>query len=254
MINKQNLDLEYTLKLLLNKMVGFSNYRKFYQITEFSLYKLELQQNLKNLNLFLREYYFFKFFSFLIKHNISSRSLFNKTWFFIQDIWNIFCLTNNKKYFYYVLQLIQNNYFLPKFLYQSKIKHFLLFFSLSSSSLQNFNINQFKLNFLRIQKRYNKRRYSKARVYSRSSFFGGCALSSVFVGNFWNGTVKGVDWQTAIPYIIDMNSIIIGLLIYILIRNYQLFNLFFYIKSIHKLKIYTIKQSLILHNLNNFFK
>jgi hypothetical protein len=218
------------------------------------LYQVEVQNNFKNLYVFLREYYFFKFFSFLIKYNISLTNPFNSLWYKIKNIWNIFCLTNNKKYFYYILSIVQRQYLIPKTLYQSKLKHFLLFFSLQSSNPHQFNLNQFKLNFLRIQKRYNKRRYSKARVYSRSSFFGGCALSSVFVGNFWNGTVKGVDWQTSIPYIIDMNSLILFLLIYILIRNYQLFSLFFFIRSIHKLKIYNIKNLLGKQTIQQFFK
>ena len=181
-------------------------------------------------------------------------SPFNAIWYSIKNIWNIFCLTNNKKYFYYVLTMIQKKYLTPVNAYQSKIKHFLLFFSLQSSTLNQFKLNQFKLNFLRIQKRYNKRRYSKARVYSRSSFFGGCALSSVFVGNFWNGTVKGVDWQTTVPYIIDINSLLIFLLVYVLLRNYQLFSLFFFIKSAHKLKIYNIKNLLVFKTLTQFFK
>ncbi len=234
-------------------MVNFSNYRQFYNKCTSKLYHLEVVNNLKNIYLFLREYYFYRFFSFLIKNNLFLTSPFNLIWSSIKNIWNIFCLTNNKKYYYFVLDLIKQKYITPKNLYQSKLKHFLLFFSLNSTNTTQFNLNQFKLNFLRIQKRYNKRRYSKARVYSRSSFFGGCALSSVFVGNFWNGTVKGVDWQTSVPYIIDMNSLLLFFLVYILIRNYQLFSLFFFLKSRQKLKIYTIKNSLIFQKFQLFF-
>jgi len=79
----------------------------------------------------------------------------------------------------------------------------------------NYSGNQMKLNFLRVQRRYNKRRYSKVRAYSRPSFFGGTALSSLFLASFWGGTMKGTDWQSTFMVNIDINLIIFAVVLYL---------------------------------------
>ena len=86
---------------------------------------------------------------------------------------------------------------------------------LSFSNL-NYSDNMLKLNFLRVQRRYNKRRYSKVRAYSRPSFFGGTALSSLFLACFWGGTMKGTDWQSTFIVNIDINLILLVVVAYLI--------------------------------------
>ena len=125
--------------------------------------------------------------------------------------------------------IIKNRYFLKHLLYKEA----------------NYADTKFKLNFLRVQKSYNKRRYSKVRATSRSSFFGGITLSSIFLAILWGGTIKNTDWLSAKIVLIDVNLILFVLISYLLFRVYCIHNPSSFIRK--KGKIY------ILYNLHNLF-
>jgi hypothetical protein len=65
--------------------------------------------------------------------------------------------------------------------------------NLSAFEFVDYSKSEFTIHFIRVQRRYNKRRYSRVKAFSRPSFFGGIALSSIFLSCFWGGTMKGVD-------------------------------------------------------------
>lgn len=125
--------------------------------------------------------------------------------------------------------IVKNQYFLSQLLYKRN----------------NYSNTKFTLNFLRVQKRYNKRRYSKVRVTSRSSFFGGISLSSIFLALLWGGSIKNIDWISSKIVIIDVNFIILTILAYLFFRIYAIHNPNSFIRK--KNKIY------ILYNLHNLF-
>ena len=107
------------------------------------------------------------------------------------------------KFHKFFLKNLNNYSLLEKKVYQNiYIKNFKKF------KKKNFNDSLFLINFLRVQRRYNKRRYSKVRTVSRPSFFAGISLSSIFVGMFWGGTIKSVDWNSVKIINIDINLFI----------------------------------------------
>lgn len=93
-------------------------------------------------------------------------------------------------------------------------------FGLASDVL--YSESKFNLFFLRVQRRYNKRRYSRVKAFSRPSFFGGIALSSTFVGSFWGGTMKGVDWNTPLLTVVDINLVLYIIICYGIFRFIKL--------------------------------
>lgn len=108
---------------------------------------------------------------------------------------------------------------------------------MSNLTINDFGENFFTIHFIRTQRRYNKRRYSRVRAFSRPSFFAGISLSSMFVGSFWNGTIKNVDWLTAWPVVIDVNVILFILLSYTIFRLYRVYYITVFVRKRGKIKI-----------------
>ena len=204
-------------------MINFLNLKK----QHFQTINLNFINLYSNKNLTLKKIYFYKINK---KTNFSLNS-YNKNWIKIKLLLKTLILTNDSKYFYKILKL-QNNTQNITFK-NTNIVHYLTYFQLQPiKSFKTFNIF-----FLRSQRRYNKRRYSKARLYSRSSFFGGCALSTIFVGNFWNASIKGADWNTFLIYNIDMNIFIFCIYLYLFYFSYRLVLLTYLKKKKKKIKI-----------------
>lgn len=108
---------------------------------------------------------------------------------------------------------------------------------LNNLTINDFGSNFFTIHFIRTQRRYNKRRYSRVRAFSRPSFFAGISLSSMFIGSFWNGTIKNVDWLTAWPVVIDVNVVLFILLSYTLFRLYRVYYITIFVRKRGKIKI-----------------
>lgn len=147
--------------------------------------------------------------------------------FEIKKIENIF--KNNWEKSLYGFFLMEDNYYLK----------------ISEYNKYDFGENNFLLNFLRIQRRYNKRRYSKVRSWSRSPFFAGISLSSIFLAMFWIGTVKSVDWNNIFIINININLFLMFSYIYVYYRYYRLNFLKNSIRKKNKIKI--------INNLNKIF-
>lgn len=113
------------------------------------------------------------------------------------------------------------------------------------NNLQN---SKFNINFLRTQRRYNKRRYSKVRVVSRTSFFSGIALSSIFLGILWGGSIKNVDWLTSWIIVIDINFLIFTLILYFLFRIWRLKYINTFIRKKNKIRIVTSLHKMFIFN------
>lgn len=101
----------------------------------------------------------------------------------------------------------------------------------------DFGKNTYTIHFLRVQRRYNKRRYSKVRAISRPSFFAGISLSSILVANFWNASIKMVDWNTALPVVIDVNIALTVILLYCLFRVLRIVDVTVLVRKRGKIKI-----------------
>jgi len=89
-----------------------------------------------------------------------------------------------------------SRFFTKNYLYEDEKLAQSKYHNIVSFQNQNFGYSEMKINFLRVQRRYNKRRYSRVRAVSRSSFFSGISLSSIFLGLLWGGSIKSVDWLT----------------------------------------------------------
>ena len=142
----------------------------------------------------------------------------------------LFHVINNFKYIenWYKKQKI--NEFSTFFLYKKNnfnfFKNFPIFFSFFKNQVKE---NKFLFSFIRVQRRYNKRRYSKIRTFSRSPFFAGCCFSTIFVSGFWNGTHKTMDWLTAWPTIIDMQSLLIIICFYYSFKFIKSYTTYFFL-------------------------
>lgn len=101
----------------------------------------------------------------------------------------------------------------------------------------DFGKNTYTVHFLRVQRRYNKRRYSKVRAISRPSFFAGISLSSILVANFWNASIKMVDWNTALPVVIDVNLALAVILLYCFFRLVRVIDVTPFVRKRGKIKI-----------------
>lgn len=122
-------------------------------------------------------------------------------------------------------------------------------------TINDFGGNFFTIHFVRTQRRYNKRRYSRVRAFSRPSFFAGISLSSMFIGSFWNGTIKNVDWLTAWPVVVDVNVILFVLLSYTIFRLYRVYYITIFVRKRGKIKIVNaLNRIFTTVSLKNIFK
>lgn len=244
-----------------------------------------INKNLKKkitLNYFLRVFFFFKLVNFF-KRNSLNKNLFLKIFYNnYYYYWNLFLKSYDPKYYYLLIKkiLIKYNSIIKYndsyLIFNTNIitpTNFLNFNSLKNTTyisynffninyfLKNSNIkldfeknifnlsNSFSIYFLRVQRRYNKRRYSKVRVSSRAPFFAGICLSSLFIANFWNGSIKSVDWFTSWIIVIDINLVLLLLVFYYIFRLITLKNLSIFIRQRGKIKIIKLLNILFLNKL-----
>lgn len=225
---------------------------------------------LYRLNLFIRLCRFFKNLRF--NYNMLLRVFYTRFY----NLWVLFVNSGKRKLYYltlkYTLVLFKKLFLNPRLIktntYVVRPNHFLVDLPLSATGRNNlkpqyfsffctlkktssyqftqnlskllindFGDNYFTIHFIRTQRRYNKRRYSRVRAFSRPSFFAGISLSSMFVGSFWNGTIKNVDWLTAWPVVIDINVILFFLLCYTLFRLYRIYYISIFVRKRGKIKI-----------------
>jgi hypothetical protein len=74
---------------------------------------------------------------------------------------------------------------------------------------------------------------------SRSSFFAGISLSSIFLALLWGGSIKSVDWLSTKIVVIDINLFIFILIIYYIFRLWRIFFLNTFLREQNKIKLFT---------------
>lgn len=234
------------------------------------------------LKYFLRNYFFFKLINFFKRNgynkNLILKIFLNNYYYY----WNLFLQFNDIKYYYILIKkiLIKYNFIIysndnhlitysniitpTHFLNLNDLKYTsynsynflnIKFFeknckieSFSSKYIYNIN-NSFSIYFLRVQRRYNKRRYSKVRVSSRAPFFTGICLSSLFLANLWNGSIKSVDWFTAWIILIDIDVVLLLFFCYYIFRLLTLKNLTIFIRQRGKIKVINLLNILLLNKI-----
>lgn len=225
---------------------------------------------LYRLELFIRLCKFFK--SFYLSYQMLLRIFYSRFY----NIWLLFVFSGKRNLYYFIIKNTIKLY-KKLFLNKNKIKtitylvqpnHFLIDLPLHATgrnlinslslkqlnstlksksyrhkkiidnlTINDFGNNFFSIHFIRTQRRYNKRRYSRVRAFSRPSFFAGISLSSMFIGSFWNGTIKNVDWLTAWPVVVDVNVILFVFFCYVLFRLYRVYYITIFVRKRGKIKI-----------------
>lgn len=240
------------------------------------------------LGLFIRLCKFFK--GFYLSYQILLRVFYSRFY----NIWLLFVFSGKRSLYYFILKntiklykklflsrnkiktityLVQPNHFLidlplhatgrnlinPLLLKQAgditKLNSYRHKKIINNLTINDFGNNFFSIHFIRTQRRYNKRRYSRVRAFSRPSFFAGISLSSMFIGSFWNGTIKNVDWLTAWPVVIDVNVILFVLLSYAFFRLYRVYYITIFVRKRGKIKIVNaLNRIFTTISLKNIFK
>lgn len=243
---------------------------------------------LRRLNLFIRICKFFK--SFYLNYQMLLKVFYTRFY----NIWLLFVFSGKRSLYYFILKnttklykklflnkrvlktstcLVQPNHFLvdlPLFatgrnvIKLSSIKQLDNKWQTASYrhkkvinnlTINDFGNNFFSIHFIRTQRRYNKRRYSRVRAFSRPSFFAGISLSSMFIGSFWNGSIKSVDWLTAWPVVIDVNVILFILLCYTFFRLFRVYYITVFTRRRGKIKVVNaLNRIFITVSLKNIFK
>lgn len=222
------------------------------------------------LELFIRICKFFK--GLALNYNMLLKVFYTKFY----TLWLIFVHSGNRNIYYIILmgtvkfyrKLFLNKILIRTTTYIVRPNHFLIDLPLSATGRNKFNTlslkqfnnkwkagsyrhkkvidnlticdfgeNYFTVHFIRTQRRYNKRRYSRVRAFSRPPFFAGISLSSMFIGSFWNGSIKNVDWLTAWPVVIDVNVVLFILLCYVLFRLFRVYYISIFVRKRGKIKI-----------------
>jgi len=242
---------------------------------------------LYRLGLFIRLCKFFK--SLRFNYNMLLKIFYSRFY----NIWELFINTGKRKLYYFIIKqtiilykkLFLNSRILKTNTFITRPSHFLIdlplaatgrnplknntfnhFYYLKKNSkyqfkkllsgltINDFGDNFFTIHFIRTQRRYNKRRYSRVRAFSRPSFFAGISLSSMFIGSFWNGTIKNVDWLTAWPVVIDVNVVLFILFSYSIFRLYRVYYISIFVRKRGKIKIVSALNRIFLtKTLWNFF-